>query len=99
MPGISRFHLLRGRMNRQTVTTLLLLTMAGTASAAGGGRTNVACDVVVLGGGAGGLHTAFRLGSKLGAGVCLFEKEDRLGGRIYDVARVPGGPQIGRAHV
>ncbi|HTM48506.1 MAG TPA: FAD-dependent oxidoreductase [Bryobacteraceae bacterium] len=69
--------------------------MAGTASAAGGGRTNVACDVVVLGGGAGGLHTAFRLGSKLGAGVCLFEKEDRLGGRIYDVARVPGGPLYG----
>jgi hypothetical protein len=60
-----------------------------------GGKTNIACDVAVIGGGAGGLHTAFRLGSKLGKNVCLFEKENRLGGRIFDVSLVPGGPVFG----
>jgi monoamine oxidase len=44
------------------------------------------CEVAIVGGGAGGLHTAFRLGPKLGSKVCLFEKEQELGGRIYDVA-------------
>jgi glycine/D-amino acid oxidase-like deaminating enzyme len=58
-------------------------------------RTNVDCDVVILGGGAGGLHTAFRLGAQLGNRVCLFEKEDRLGGRIYDVSRTAGGAVYG----
>jgi phytoene dehydrogenase-like protein len=43
-----------------------------------------------VGGGVGGLHTAFRLGPQLNK-VCLFEKEDRLGGRVYDVSRDPDG--------
>ncbi len=42
------------------------------------------CEVAIVGGGAGGLHTAYRLGPELGDGVCLFEKEDQLGGRIKD---------------
>src|SRR5690349_14762683 len=58
-------------------------------------RTTIDCDVVILGGGPGGLHTAYRLGPQLGNRVCLFEKEDRLGGRIYDVSRVAGGPVYG----
>lgn len=58
-------------------------------------RSNIDCDVVILGGGAGGLHTAYRLGPQLGNRVCLFEKNDRLGGRIYDVSRTPGGPVYG----
>lgn len=56
---------------------------------------SVTCEVAILGGGAAGLHTAFRLGPKMGAGVCLFEKEDRLGGRLYDTSRTPGGPVFG----
>ena len=40
--------------------------------------------MAIVGGGAGGLHTAFRLAS-LGNKVCLFEKEKELGGRIHDV--------------
>jgi len=31
----------------------------------------------------------------LGDKVCLFEKENRLGGRIYDVSRSPGGTVFG----
>jgi hypothetical protein len=56
------------------------------------------CDVAIVGGGAGGLHTAFRLGPKLGSKVCLFEKEKELGGRIYDLpydSSDPKAPRIG----
>ena len=56
------------------------------------------CEVVIVGGGVGGLHTAFRLGPVLGDKVCLFEKEERLGGRIYDITKSPintNGPYIG----
>lgn len=58
---------------------------------------NVDCDVVIVGGGAGGLHTAFRLGATLGKGVCLVEKEPQLGGRIRDIALdgALGGPGVG----
>jgi predicted NAD/FAD-binding protein len=50
------------------------------------------CQVAIIGGGAGGLHTAFRLGPTMHANVCLFEKEDQLGGRVHDVSRTPNGP-------
>lgn len=59
------------------------------------GRRTLRCDVAIIGGGPGGLHTAYRLGPTLHGNVCLFEKEDRLGGRIYDISRVPGGPRVG----
>src|SRR4029079_19438392 len=49
------------------------------------GTETMTCDIVVVGGGAGGLHTAFRLGETMGPKVCLFEKENQLGGRIKDV--------------
>jgi glycine/D-amino acid oxidase-like deaminating enzyme len=58
----------------------------------------VDCEVVVVGGGAGGLHTAFRLAATMGDRVCLVEKESRLGGRIYDVpmdAADPNSPRFG----
>ena len=58
-------------------------------------RRPLSCDVAIIGGGAGGLHTAFRLAPTLHGNVCVFEKEDRLGGRIYDVSRTPGGPVTG----
>src|SRR5690349_20701862 len=44
------------------------------------------CEVAIIGGGPGGLHTAFRIGLTLGDHVCLFEKEAELGGRIPDVS-------------
>ena len=57
----------------------------------------IACEVAIVGGGAAGLHTAYRLGHRLGDRVCLFERSDRLGGRIYDVGKDPGasdGPYV-----
>jgi hypothetical protein len=80
-------------LNARTVLGLALLALlVPSLSAQNGGRKQIACDVAILGGGAGGLHTAFRLGAKLGANVCLFEKENRLGGRIYDVAKDDNNP-------
>lgn len=58
------------------------------------------CEVAIVGGGVGGLHTAFRLAPELGEGVCLFEKEAVLGGRIHDVAMDesdPDPPRFGTA--
>ncbi|XP_044166867.1 uncharacterized protein LOC114947034 isoform X2 [Acropora millepora] len=43
------------------------------------------CGVVIVGGGAGGLLLAYMLlVKKVEASVCIFEKETRLGGKIYD---------------
>src|SRR4051794_35196609 len=56
----------------------------------------IECQVVVIGGGAGGLHTAFRLAPELGDKVCLFEKEAELGGRIHDVALDENDPESPR---
>ena len=50
------------------------------------------CEVAIVGAGAGGLHTAYRLAPTLGEGVCLFEREDTLGGRIHDIALDPADP-------
>lgn len=57
------------------------------------------CEVAIVGGGPGGLHTAYKLtnppagttvtGLTSGSGVCLFEKNDRLGGRFRDVSFGP----------
>lgn len=56
------------------------------------------CEVVIVGGGVGGLHTAYRLAPTLGEGVCLFEREATLGGRIKDVSldeSDPSAPRVG----
>jgi glycine/D-amino acid oxidase-like deaminating enzyme len=62
--------------------------------------SDLRCEVAIVGGGAGGLHTAFRLAADAGMGenVCLFELEDRLGGRIKDLAldeTDPNSPRVG----
>ncbi len=83
------------KLMKKSFGAAVLLAGATLALAADGGKKSLTCDVAILGGGAGGLHTAFRLAPSLGNKVCLFEKEDRLGGRIYDVSKTPGGPVFG----
>ncbi len=70
-------------------------TGSGTSSAASQPVSN--CEIVIVGGGVAGLHTAYRLGPQYGEKICLFEKEARYGGRIYDIAKSPdqvAGPFI-----
>jgi len=43
------------------------------------------CDIAVLGGGIGGLYSAFRLAEAEKGSVCLFEKADYFGGRLKGV--------------
>jgi protoporphyrinogen oxidase len=51
------------------------------------------CDVSIIGGGPAGLYMAYQLGPLYRNQVCLFEKENRLGGRIYDIGKDPQQPQ------
>ena len=56
------------------------------------------CQVAIVGGGAGGVYTALRLSDAMASGVCLFESEAELGGRIKDVPRDdsdPTSPRVG----
>ncbi|MBL9105997.1 MAG: FAD-dependent oxidoreductase [Myxococcales bacterium] len=55
------------------------------------------CEVAIVGGGAAGVYTAYRLAPELGERVCLFEKEAHLGGRMHDVTFDGGedGPRVG----
>ncbi len=63
------------------------LLAATAAPAHGAGSTkSISTDVAILGGGAAGLHTAYRLGQRTDLDVCVVEALDRLGGRIHDVA-------------
>ena len=85
-------------MNRHTtISRLAAILFLGSSAALAqeSPKAILACDVAIVGGGPGGLHTAFRLGPSLGNKVCLFEKEERLGGRVYDVSRDPGEPVFG----
>jgi len=58
----------------------------------------LSCNVAIIGGGAGGIHTAYQLAklpsSNPNADVCVFEKRNRLGGRIFDVALNPARPDL-----
>ncbi|MFO0679426.1 MAG: FAD-dependent oxidoreductase [Polyangiaceae bacterium] len=79
-----------------STTTVDLASDGGTTD--GGTTSATECEVVVVGGGAGGLHTAFRLAPTLGSKVCLFEREKELGGRIKDIRldeTDPNAPRVG----
>src|SRR5262245_50995567 len=67
---------------RSLVLTGLTLSFSITGFAAP--PPPLACDVVIVGGGPGGVHTAYKLATMhLTQGpVCLFEKDDHLGGRV-----------------
>ncbi len=51
------------------------------------------CEISIIGGGPAGLYMAYQLGPLYKNKVCVFEKENRLGGRIYDIGKDPQQPQ------
>jgi len=51
--------------------------------------TTLDCEISIVGGGPAGLYMAYQLGSVYKDRVCVFETDNRLGGRIYDVSKDP----------
>ncbi len=45
---------------------------------------SIRCEIGIVGGGPAGVYLSYRLAPRYGDGVCLFEKEATLGGRIRD---------------
>ncbi|CAF1215752.1 unnamed protein product [Adineta steineri] len=43
------------------------------------------CEVIILGAGVGGSHSAYRLGPIYNNNLCIFERENHVGGRTYDI--------------
>ena len=72
--------------------------MAGAALADSGLRVAAAAggkaDVIVIGAGLSGLHTAMLL-EEMGARVQVLEGRDRIGGRLYTRFDLPGHPEVG----
>jgi hypothetical protein len=57
--------------------------------------SNIICEIAIVGGGAAGVHTFFRLAPTYGNKVCLFEKNDYFGGRIKDIDSPNGNGKWG----
>lgn len=97
--GLTAVAVLPAACDDATDTTSSGATTSSTASTGTGSMLEALdCDVAIVGGGAGGLHTAFRLSKDLKEKVCLFEKESELGGRIHDVPKDetdPNSPRFG----
>ena len=51
------------------------------------------CEISIVGGGPAGLYMAYQLGPLYKNKICVFEKESRLGGRLYDISKDPQQPQ------
>ncbi len=73
---------------------LFLFLLAITSSLRGGvADAAIHCNVLILGAGPGGVHTAYQLSKLPNQNICVVEKEDHLGGRLFDVALDPTHPQ------
>lgn len=55
----------------------------------------VECKVAIIGSGFAGSYAAYSLGPEYNSDLCLIEKLDRDGGRVFDVAEYEGGPVFG----
>lgn len=60
-------------------------------------QSEIDCTVAVVGGGVSGLYTAYQLSKQPWLNpknICLFEKDSRLGGRVFDVAMDGSRPEL-----
>ncbi|OQV16299.1 hypothetical protein BV898_09607 [Hypsibius exemplaris] len=64
-------------------------------SVTGRGKVKLHCKVLIIGSGFAGSFAAFQLAPLYGKDLCLVEKSDRDGGRIYDISERPNGPVFG----
>lgn len=80
---------------------VLLAVLSGCGSDSSDGPASLHCEVAIVGAGAGGLYTALQLSAhpealgpgRTAADVCLFEKEDEVGGRLKAVPLDASDPQ------
>lgn len=76
--------------------TVVTVAVFATLAAATGTNAVVdgKCAVAIIGGGIGGVYTAWRVAVDTNtvrpSDVCIFERADRFGGRIFSVDDVPG---------
>ena len=56
----------------------------GTEAATARAMPSIDCEIAIVGGGVAGVYTAYRLAPSHGSRLCLFEKEEELGGRLRD---------------
>ncbi|CAF4432253.1 unnamed protein product, partial [Adineta steineri] len=47
-------------------------------------KIRINCPIVILGAGAGGSHSAYRLASSHKKQICIFDRNNYIGGRAYD---------------
>ncbi len=52
----------------------------------------IRCNILILGAGAGGMHTAYQLSKLPNQDICVIEKNSYLGGRLYDISMDPNHP-------
>lgn len=91
---IDRRGLLQAGAAGAVAAPLLAVSPAAPAHAAAPPTMRIDTDVAILGGGAAGLHTAYRLSQATDLDVCVLEARDRLGGRIHDVVLDPDRPDL-----
>ena len=65
-------------------TLVLLLFSGGSAPFTFAADDVLDCEITIVGGGPAGVYLSYRLASRYGAKLCLFEKQPELGGRFRD---------------
>ena len=58
-------------------------------------KVKLDCEVLIIGSGFAGSFVAYQLAPLYGTRVCLVEKAERDGGRVYDIPEQPNGPVFG----
>ena len=86
-PGFSRRRFLQFAASTGVASTSLTLRAAGEAA-----------DVVIIGAGMAGLHSA-RMLQAAGIKVTVIEGSDRVGGRCWTGRNVPGRPEFGASQI
>lgn len=84
----------RTRISRRTTLRSMGATAATLATAPVWGGADAELDVIVVGAGLSGLHTAMLL-EEQGLAVQVIEGRSRVGGRVYTLMEVPGGIEAG----